>query len=291
MKIKPVACESLGIRSMATYVETCDARIFIDPGASVSPDRYALPPHKIELDRFYKIWESVKQWVQASDIVIITHFHNDHHHSEIPEMYRNKDLWIKNPREYINETQRSRAAYFLSRVEGLPRSTQIADGSSLNLGKTRITFSPPITHGASNRLGYVVQVLIEEDQRFLFTSDVQGPVTDEATDFIIKSQPDIVMVDGPATYLLGTHCRKSDIDNSVANLTKIINQTPVKHLIIEHHLLRDLNWQTYVQDLVKIRGNLAIQSGAAFAGEKEDLLEAKRKDMYEGKILNVDNYG
>lgn len=291
MKIKPVACESLGIRSMATYVETQDTRIFIDPGASVSPDRYALPPHKIEMDRFYKIWESVKQWVQVSDIVIITHFHNDHHHSEMPEMYRNKDLWIKNPREFINETQRSRASYFLSRVEGIPRSIQIADNNVLNLGKTRITFSPPITHGVSNRLGYVVQVLIEEDQRFIFTSDVQGPVTEEAADFIIKNLPDTIMVDGPATYLLGTHCRRVDVENSIANLKKIIQQTPIKNLIIDHHLLRDINWQTYIQGLKEIRNNVVIQSAAAYAGEKEDLLEAKRKDMYDGKVLNVDNYG
>jgi len=291
MKIKPVACESLGIRSMATYVETPDVKIFIDPGASVSPDRYALPPHKIEMDRFYKIWESVKQWVQASDIIIITHFHNDHHHSETPEMYRQKDLLIKDPRAFINETQRTRAEYFLNRVEGIPKTVQVCDGTTLNLGKTRIVFSPPMTHGVSNRLGYVVQVLVDEDQRFIFTSDVQGPVTDEATDFIIANQPDILMVDGPATYLLGTHCRKADVECSVANLKKIVDKTPVKNLIIDHHLLRDLDWFSYVQDLGKIRSGVIVQSAAAFAGEKEDLLEAKRKDFYEGKSPNVDNYG
>jgi predicted metallo-beta-lactamase superfamily hydrolase len=48
MKILPVAFESMGVRSMATYVETSDLRIFIDPGVSVSPDRYSMPPHTVE---------------------------------------------------------------------------------------------------------------------------------------------------------------------------------------------------------------------------------------------------
>jgi predicted metallo-beta-lactamase superfamily hydrolase len=51
MKIVPIAFDSLGVRSMATYVETNDVKIVIDPGVSVSPDRYSLPPHRMELDR------------------------------------------------------------------------------------------------------------------------------------------------------------------------------------------------------------------------------------------------
>ena len=45
MKIKPVASDSMGTRSMATYVETKDVKIFIDPGVALGPSRYGLPPH------------------------------------------------------------------------------------------------------------------------------------------------------------------------------------------------------------------------------------------------------
>jgi predicted metallo-beta-lactamase superfamily hydrolase len=62
-------------------------------------------------------------------------------------------------------------------------------------------------------------------------------------------------------------------------------------MIIDHHLMRDQEWQTYLQILAKIKNGVLVQSAAAFFGEKEDLLEAKRKDFYEGKSLNVDNYG
>jgi len=39
MKIVPVASESLGVRSMATFVEIGKLKVFIDPGAALGPKR------------------------------------------------------------------------------------------------------------------------------------------------------------------------------------------------------------------------------------------------------------
>src|SRR3990170_2781622 len=44
MKIVPLAAESLGVRSVATYVECGATRLVIDPGASLAPSRFNLPP-------------------------------------------------------------------------------------------------------------------------------------------------------------------------------------------------------------------------------------------------------
>jgi len=41
MKVLPVAFDSFGARSMATYVETKDVKIFIDPAVALSPDTTA----------------------------------------------------------------------------------------------------------------------------------------------------------------------------------------------------------------------------------------------------------
>jgi len=43
VKIIPLAFESFGVRSMATYVET-DQKILIDPGTSLGPKRFGFPP-------------------------------------------------------------------------------------------------------------------------------------------------------------------------------------------------------------------------------------------------------
>jgi len=50
MRIVPLSFDSLGARSMATYVETRDVKIFIDPGVSLAPSRYGLPPHEVEIN-------------------------------------------------------------------------------------------------------------------------------------------------------------------------------------------------------------------------------------------------
>lgn len=290
MKVLPVAFDSLGARSMATYVETKDIKVFIDPAVSLSPDRYSLPPHKVEIDRHKKLWEDIKKWTTLSDLVIITHYHYDHHNPNEPELFANKEVFLKDPRQFINESQKNRAAFFLNQIEGRPRSLVIVDGLSFNFGRTKITFSKPIFHGQNNRLGYVLMILIEEDSRFIFSSDIQGPLIEEPVDFILRYEPDTLILDGPSTYLVGSHYKKTDMDCAVNYLKKIINSGKIKNLVIDHHLMRDLNWNSFVDNLKNQSNNTVIQSAAKFRGYKEDLLEAKRKDFYEGKCQFVDNY-
>lgn len=282
MKVLPVAFDSLGVRSMATYVETKDVRIFIDPGVSISPDRYSLPPHRIELDRHREMWQAIKHWVGVSDIVIVTHYHYDHHNPDEPEIYDKKDVFLKHPREFINQSQKERAATFMSLIEPFANSITIADNNTFDFGTTRVIFSPPVFHGLSPRLGYVVEVFIEEDERFVFTSDVQGPLNKEAADFIIDKAPHSVIIDGPATYLLGSHYKKHDIDVSLENLREIIDKTKLNNLVIDHHLLRDLNWADYIRDLNKLRDKIIVCPVSGYLGKPEDILEARRKEMYDG---------
>ncbi len=280
MKIFPVAFDSLGVRSMATYIETKDVRIFIDPGVSVAPDRYSLPPHRLELDRHREKWEAVKHWVGVSDIIIITHYHYDHHNPDVQEIYEGKDVFLKHPREFINQSQKQRAAALLSVIEPCAKTINIGDGKMFNFGGTRLIFSKPVFHGLSDRLGYVVEVFIEENEKFIFSSDVQGPLSDDAVNFIIDKAPNTVIVDGPPTYLLGSHYKKNDINICLGNLKKMIRQTSLKKLVIDHHLLRDLNWAEYVVGLDKIRDGVQISSAAGYLGVKEDILEARREELY-----------
>lgn len=282
MKILPIAFDSLGVRSMATYVETKDVRIFIDPGVSVAPDRYSLPPHRIELDRHREMWQAIKKWVGVSDIVMVTHYHYDHHNPDAPEIYDKKDVFLKHPREFINQSQKERATTFLSLIEPFAKSITIADGNTFDFGTTRVIFSPPVFHGLSPRLGYVVEIFIEEDERFIFTSDVQGPLNEDAANFIIDKAPHSVIIDGPATYLLGSHYKKHDIDVSIEHLRKIIDKTKLNNLMIDHHLLRDLNWADYIRDLDKLRDKITVCPVSGYLGKREDILEARRKEMYDG---------
>lgn len=50
-RIMPLAFDSFGVRPMATFVETDDLRILIDPSVALSPLRYNLRPHFFEWQR------------------------------------------------------------------------------------------------------------------------------------------------------------------------------------------------------------------------------------------------
>ena len=48
MNVVPLAADSIGVRSMATYVECGQTRVLIDPGAALAPNRFGLPPADAE---------------------------------------------------------------------------------------------------------------------------------------------------------------------------------------------------------------------------------------------------
>ncbi|HDD70499.1 MAG TPA: hypothetical protein ENG19_05150, partial [Candidatus Bathyarchaeota archaeon] len=247
-KIVPLAFDSFGVRSMATFVETSDLKILIDPGVSLAPLRYGLEPHPLELQRLDETWETIKQYAEDSDVLIVTHYHYDHHDPNHPELYKAKRVFIKHPTENINKSQKSRAAFFLEAIKGLPKKIEISDGNTFLLGKTRIAFSKAVCHGTNPRLGYVTEVSIKSNnEKFLHTSDVEGPSLEEQIKFILEEKPDVLFVDGPMTYMLGYRYSFKSLEISNNNLVKAMRETGLQTLVLDHHFLRDLKYKTRIK--------------------------------------------
>jgi hypothetical protein len=274
MKITPVAFDSLGTRSMATYIETENLKILIDPGVSLAPMKSGLPPHPIELEREEEHWKRIKELAEMCDILIVTHYHYDHHNPEEPELYRGKITFVKHPHENINKSQLERAAYFLEKIEGAPKELTFCDGKEFRIGQTRIAFSKALPHGNIDRLGYVVEVSIRDGtHKFLHTSDIEGGNLDGQRDFILGEDPETIFFDGPMTY---------PFQNILPNMIRILRETCVKDFIIDHHYLRRKKWREKLEPALKVACELGkrLISSAGYLGVEEDLLEAKRKDLY-----------
>lgn len=90
MIIEPLSFDSMDTRSMCTYVETSDVRLVIDPGVSLAPRRYGLPPHEAEKEKMQKDWDLIVEKSREADILIVTHYHYDHHDPEYPQIYEGK---------------------------------------------------------------------------------------------------------------------------------------------------------------------------------------------------------
>lgn len=285
LKVKPLAFDSFGVRSMATFVETDDLAVLIDPGVSLAPSRYGLPPHPIEEQKMSEIWADITEHASRSDVLVVTHYHYDHHDPAEPEIYYDKIVYLKHPKVKINKSQEKRASYFLDKLKGIPRSIDTADGKEFKHGSTVIKFSPPVYHGTNPKLGYVVEVSIScacGGEKVVFTSDVEGPSVDDQVEFIIQENPDILILDGPMTYMLGFRYSRKSLALAIENMNRIIKETTVKSILVEHHFMRDLKYKERIARVYESAAEKAVKviTAAEYLGRSIELLEARRKELY-----------
>jgi hypothetical protein len=284
MKIVPLAFDSLGTRSMSTLVETDNVRILIDPGVSLAPRRFGYPPHPLELERLEEHWREIVKRAKRAEVLVITHYHYDHHNpSEGLEIYRDKTVLIKHPTEHINFSQRGRAKFFLEQIKGLPKKLEYCDGKRFEFGETKLVCSSPVFHGTNPKLGYVVEVLVDDGERkFIHTSDVEGPSVADQAGFILEHKPNVLFVDGPMTCMLGFRYSYQSLEASVENLVRIIKACPLDALVLDHHFLRELKWRKRVPKVFEIaeKKEVKVQTAAEFAGKFNDLLEARRVELF-----------
>ncbi len=282
MKIKILAADSMGVRSMATWVETKDLKIAIDPSAALGPSRYGLDPHPLELAELDKRKELIRKYAEKADVITISHYHYDHYDPE-EVFYKNKLVLVKDWKNKINHSQKIRANYFIPKLENV----EIADGKEFKFGKTLLEFSPPFYHGPKNsKLGWVVSLLVKEGKtRFLHTSDVQGPLVDETTEWIIEKDPDTIFLCGCLTYFLGWRYPRKLLDIANQNVVRILEETRVKTLIVDHHLVRDKHFREKIKPVYEKAQELGkkVVTGAEFSGERERFLEAYRKELWKGE--------
>jgi len=278
MRVKLIASDSLGVRSMATIVETADAKIFIDASAALGPSRYGLPPHPAEWEKLQETKELIAELATECDFFAITHYHYDHYDPS-EEFYKGKKVFAKRIDKNINRSQKERGTLFAERIKN-ECEIIYCDDTSYKINKTKLTFSPPFPHGPPGiRLGYVIMVTVKEDEKLLFASDVQGPVDEKARDYIIRQKPDLVIMDGPPSYFLGWRFSYENLNKAEDNLIEIVKKTGC-NLILDHHLLRDLKYKEKLSKLYKKYGK-KIKTFAEFNGKKNMQLEARRKELWE----------
>ena len=295
MRFVPIAEESLGVRSVAMYVETRDLRILLDPGISLAPRRYGLPPHPREILRVSELREILNHYLSLSTHVFISHYHRDHFTVPYESIYMGtkgdtyvgvyggKVVLLKDPVD-LNYSQRRRYYGLLKAIKSIAREIIHADGKTFEIGSTKIVLSRSLPHGPEgSKTGRVVSIAIEDpDLRLLFMPDVQGPMYRGAVDHANNIRPDILVVGGPPFYL--THAfSEEDIESGVKGLARIIERGYLRTLVITHHALRILGWRERLSEILSLaaRRGVAVETYAGILGRHEDLLEARRKELFE----------
>jgi predicted metallo-beta-lactamase superfamily hydrolase len=141
--------------------------------------------------------------------------------------------------------------------------------------------SPPLAHGLDGTpLGYVVALTVEdhtEGERFVFASDVQGPLSPVALAYLLRERPTLLYLSGPPSYMereLGT----AAIDRGVQHLRRIIDATGCR-VIMDHHALRDVRAETRFAALWE---SGRVVTAARYLGVPEVILEGRRPQLWAG---------
>ncbi|KAA0001978.1 MAG: MBL fold metallo-hydrolase [Thermoplasmata archaeon] len=277
MKIHLLFSDSMGVRSMATLVEA-EEKIFIDASAALGPSRYGLPPHPLEIEALENAKEKIAGIAKKCPIHIITHYHYDHYDPS-EDFYINKKIFAKRIDSYINASQKERGTLFRERFQDKAEIIY-CDDSEYEINGVKLKFSPPFPHGPEGiRLGYVIMVSIEENEKLLFASDVQGPVYEKTRDYIIEEEPSILIMDGPPSYFLGWRFSQENLEKAEKNLIEIMEKLDCQ-LILDHHLLRDLRYKERMHELYSLYGD-RIKTFAEYNGLENNMLEARRRELWE----------
>jgi len=296
IKVVPLAAESLGVRSMCTCVETSDAKILLDAGVSLCPNRFGLPPHPQEFKAIADCRKKIAEAANKAQIITLSHYHFDHHTPSFQDwlcnwtaetetsrqIYNGKTVFMKNPKEQINYSQRRRGWMFQKTGGKYAEKMEVADGKSFHIGDTNIRFSEPVFHGLEDSsLGWVLMTIIEcQDEKFMFAPDVQGPISIRTLEIVIGERPQLVMIGGPPSYLAGFKVDEKQIQVGLRNLQSVVEHVPAT--ILEHHILRDENWKEKVTDVFyrAYASEHTVLTAAEFSGNQNRFLEAARKRLF-----------
>ena len=282
MRIVPLAGDSLGARSMATFVETDDVSILLDPAVRLAPVRYDLPPHPQEKDRQRDLWKMIREHARKADVLTVSHYHYDHHNPDAPSIFRNRTAYLKDSAFHINRSQRERASVFRKAIAPYAKTVFVADGAEANFGGTVVRFSPAVPHGFSDELGYVVMLSVRDsDTTFVHTSDVEGPPMKAQLSWILAENPDVLYCDGPMTHM-PENFPEEQTRKSLANLERIVRSTDLHTLIVDHHILRDRAWRARTDPVYRAGEDhgVRVTTAAEYAGRKLDPLEFRRDELY-----------
>jgi predicted metallo-beta-lactamase superfamily hydrolase len=275
--VTPLAAESFGVRSVATYVECGATRVLIDPGAMLGASRFGLPPAEEEWEALRRANDRISAYAARASLVFVSHYHEDHFRYD-PGLYAGRLLWAKDPKRHITGRQAQRAATLWTALAATARP-DAAEGRRLETVDAVLQASPPLSHGPDGTgLGYVVALTIEdrrEGTRFVHASDVQGPLSPVAAAYLARQRPTLLYLSGPPAYLesqLGADL----IERGIEHLLRIIEQTGCR-VILDHHALRDA---AYPERFRRLWETGRVVTAAGYLGLADTPLEARRRDLW-----------
>jgi len=146
-----------------------------------------------------------------------------------------------------------------------------SDSKCFRFGETEIKFTQPLFHGIEfSRVGWVVGLVIKHSgEKLFYTSDLNGIYIEDYARLVIKENPDVLILDGPPTYMKFM-LTKTNLNRCIQNTCSIIRHAKnLKLMLYDHHLLREKEYREktlHVWEEGKNRG-IQVLTAAEYLGK------------------------
>ena len=189
---------------------------------------------------------------------------------------RKEELLKKGRKWFRNQSKKWRENSWVKEFKVGGVEVRFVDGQSFTEGRTKVRFTKPLFHGIEfARLGWIVGLVVEyEGHKLLYTSDLQGPQIEDYAQWIIEESPELLIVDGPTTYLLGYMLNLINLRRAIDNMCRIIRESSIKLIIYDHHNLREARYRERLKDVyrtAKSQGK-SLLTAAEWFGQKPLIL-------------------
>lgn len=157
-----------------------------------------------------------------------------------------------------------------------------ADNKAFEHESIKLRFTEPLFHGIEySRVGWIISAIIEVGRiKIYYTSDVNGPIIEDYSSMIIRENPDILVLDGPPTYLLGYTLNQINLRRAVENAVRILEETSkLKTVLYDHHLVREPKFRERTMKVWKTaeKQGINLKTVAEHLGKKPLVLEYTKK--------------
>ncbi|MFP4634021.1 MAG: MBL fold metallo-hydrolase [Candidatus Aenigmatarchaeota archaeon] len=179
---------------------------------------------------------------------------------------RREELLEKWRKRFRNLTEHWRSNPWIQEPDFL----NYADGRGFEEGNTKVRFKGPLFHGIEySKTGWVFSTVIEtQEAKLIHSSDLQGPTIEDYADWIIEEDPDILVLDGPATYLLGHLLNKTNLRRSVDNARRILKEVNPELMVWDHHLLRERKYRERTGKVWELKDEYNLKTASEVKGEE-----------------------
>ncbi len=192
---------------------------------------------------------------------------------------RRRELFRKGRKWFQNRVKNWNSAKLIPELKFKGVEVKFPDGKEFKFGRTRLRFTPPLFHGIEfSRVGWVFATVIEYGkEKLIYSSDLDGPIIEDYADWIIGENPNVLIIDGPITYMLGYLTSKITLNRTIANALRILKKSDVKLMIYDHHLPREPKFKVRTREVWETgkQLNKKVLTAAEYVGKTPKVLECE----------------